>query len=119
MYPGMKAWVDYQRKQEEAEGGLHLIKGGFHFADWLALDNEQPGPFGATDPLYIASAYYFRCTKIIADAAEILGYEEAPEYKKLAEEIKKAIRAIYFDGSGACCSKTQTGACLLYTSCGI
>lgn len=112
MYPGMKAWVDYQRKQEEAEGGLHLIKGGFHFADWLALDNEQPGPFGATDPLYIASAYYFRCTKIIADAAEILGYEEAPEYKKLAEEIKKAIRATYFDGSGACCSKTQTGAAI-------
>ena len=112
MYPGMKAWVDYQRRQEEAEGGLHLIKGGFHFADWLALDNEQPGPFGATDPLYIASAYYFRCMKIIADAAEILGYEEAPEYKKLAEEIKKAIRAAYFDESGACCSKTQTGAAI-------
>lgn len=112
MYPGMKAWVEYQRKQEEAEGGLHLIKGGFHFADWLALDNEQPGPFGATDPLYIASAYYFRCTKIVADAAEILGYDEAAEYKKLAEEIKKAIQETYFDENGACCSKTQTGAAI-------
>lgn len=112
MYPGMKAWMEYQRKQEEAEGGLHLIKGGFHFADWLALDNEQPGPFGATDPLYIASAYYFRCTKIVADAAEILGYDEAAEYKKLAEEIKKAIQETYFDENGACCSKTQTGAAI-------
>lgn len=54
-YPGMKAWVDCQRKKEETLGGAHLIKNGFHFADWLALDNEQPGPFGATDPLYIAS----------------------------------------------------------------
>lgn len=112
MYPGMKAWVDYQRKQEEAEGGLHLIKGGFHFADWLALDNEQPGPFGATDPLYIASAYYFRCTEIVADAAKILGYEEAEGYKKLAEEIKEAISETYFDENGTCLSKTQTGAAI-------
>ena len=72
MYPGMKAWVDYQRRQEEAEGGLHLIKGGFHFADWLALDNEQPGPFGATDPLYM-QAPIIPVYENHADAAEILG----------------------------------------------
>lgn len=112
MYPGMKAWVDYQRKREEAEGGLHLIKGGFHFADWLALDNEQPGPFGATDPLYIASAYYFRCAEIVGEAAEILGHDEAESYKKLAEEIKEVIRITYFDENGTCISKTQTGAAI-------
>lgn len=57
----MKDWVECERRKEEALGGLHLVKDGFHFADWLALDNPQPGPFGATDALYIASAYYYKC----------------------------------------------------------
>ena len=78
-YPGMKAWVDCQRKKEEALGGAHLIKNGFHFADWLALDNEQPGPFGATDPLYIASAYYYKDVRIVAASAEIIGKAEEAE----------------------------------------
>lgn len=112
-YPGMKAWVDCQRKKEEALGGLHLIKDGFHFADWLALDNSQPGPFGATDPLYIASAYYYKDTKIVAASANILGYvEEAEEYNKLADEILSAIRATYFDENGICSLKTQTGSAI-------
>ena len=112
-YPGMKAWVECQRKKEEALGGLHLIKDGFHFADWLALDNPQPGPFGATDPLYIASAYYYKDTRIVARAAEILGKkEESEEYQKLAEEILKAIQQTYFDENGLCICKTQTGSAI-------
>lgn len=111
-YPGMKAWVDYQRRQEEAEGGPHLIKGGFHFADWLALDHDDPAPFGATDPLYIASAYYYRCAEIVAESAEILGLEEADEYRKLASEILQAIREKYFDENGLCVCHTQTGSAL-------
>ena len=111
MYPGMKAWVDYQRKLEEKEEGPHLIKGGFHFADWLALDNPEPGPFGATDPLYIASAYYYHDADIIAKSAEILGYEEDTKvYGKLAEEIKEAILDKYFDEDGLCVCHTQTGS---------
>lgn len=112
-YPGMKAWVDCERKKEEALEGPHLVKDGFHFADWLALDNEQPGPFGATDPLYIASAYYYKCAKSVADAAEVLGYtEDAAEYGALAEEILTAIQDQYFDEEGLCVCKTQTGAAL-------
>ena len=112
-YPGMKAWVDYERNLEEKEEGGHLIKSGFHFADWLALDNEQPGPFGATDPLYIASAYYYRDAQIIAESARILGYEEdVKEYAQLAREIKEAVREKYFDEDGACVCHTQTGAAI-------
>lgn len=111
MYPGMKAWVDYQKRLEEKEGGPHLVKGGFHFADWLALDNGQPGPFGATDPLYIASAYYYRDADIIARSAEILGYrEDAEAYGRLAEEIRKALLEKYFDENGLCICNTQTGS---------
>ncbi|WP_099466647.1 alpha-L-rhamnosidase [Konateibacter massiliensis] len=112
-YPGMKAWVDYQKKREEALGGSHLVKDGFHFADWLALDNEMPGPFGATDPLFIASAYYYKCSEIVAKAANIIGKtEEAIYYEKLSSQILSAIRDTYFDENGICTCKTQTAAAL-------
>lgn len=112
-YPGMKAWVDCQKKKEEALGGAHLIKDGFHFADWLALDNEQPGPFGATDSLYIASAYYYKDAKIVAEAAKILGIaEESERYQKLAAEILNAIREKYFGEKGLCICQTQTGSAI-------
>lgn len=112
-YPGMKAWVDYQNREEEKTEGGHLVKGGFHFADWLALDNPMPGPLGATDPLYIASAYYYRDAEIVAESAKILGYEEdAEKYSRLAEEIHQAILETYFDENGLCVSETQTGAAL-------
>ena len=111
-YPGMKAWVDCQRRREEAIGGEHLVKDGFHFADWLALDNPQPGPFGATDPLYIASAYYYRCAAIVAEAAEILSLPEAAEYRQLAGEILRALQKQYFDKNSLCRIQTQTAAAL-------
>ncbi len=110
-YPGMKAWVDFEKKKEEAEGGPHLIKSGFHFADWLALDRDDPAPFGATDPLYIASAYYYKCVSVTAMAAETLGYPEAGEMKKLAREILTALREKYFQ-NGICTIETQTAHAL-------
>ena len=110
MYPGMKAWVEYQRIQEEKQGGDHLIKDGFHFGDWLALDNPGPEPFGKTDSLYIASVYYYKCTEILAKASELLERDvDHLFYKKLAEEIKTAINHKYFDENGSCLCQTQTG----------
>lgn len=109
-YPGMKAWVEYQKQKEESSGGMHLIKEGFHFADWLALDNEGQGPFGKTDSLYIASAYYYYDTLILSKAAKILGYAEAEKYENLAKEIKQAIQKKYFDDKGICICNTQTGS---------
>lgn len=112
-YSGMKQWVECQRLHEETLGGKHLIKDGFHFADWLALDHEEPGPFGATDPLFIASVFYYYCSGVVAEAAEILDKkEEAVFYKKLAEAIKTAIAETYFDEEGCCICRTQTGAAL-------
>jgi alpha-L-rhamnosidase len=112
-YPGMKAWVDCERKKQEEAGNPDLVTTGFHFADWLALDNPEPGPFGATDPLYIASAYFYRCTKAVSEAASILGYrEDANIYKDRAEKILAAIQEKYFDEDGLCVCKTQTGSAI-------
>ncbi len=112
-YSGMRDWVDCVRRKEEKLGGLHLVKDGFHFADWLALDNEKPGPFGATDPLYIASAYYYNNAKIIAESAGILGLvEESKVYEEISIKILDDIRATYFDENGLCKSLTQTASAI-------
>lgn len=68
-YPGMKAWVDYVIQKDEETGDKKLWQTGFHFGDWLALDNPEPGPFGLTDKYYIASCYYYYSTNILAKAA--------------------------------------------------
>lgn len=109
-YPGMKAWVDYER--------IHKVyEGGFHFADWLALDNpEHPGPFGATDPLYIASAYFYRNLCQVTEAAERLSYgEDTRKYRALSEEILEKLRQQYFGQDGICRIQTQTAAALALT----
>ncbi|MDO5425754.1 MAG: family 78 glycoside hydrolase catalytic domain [Eubacteriales bacterium] len=115
-YPGMKAWVEFQRRREEAAGSKRLILDGFHFADWLALDNSKPGPLGATDPHFIASVYYYYSAKITAEAAKALDMEkDARDYAGLAEEILQAIQENYFDENGACVCRTQTVQVLCIT----
>jgi alpha-L-rhamnosidase len=112
-YSGMRDWIEYQKRKEEAIGGAHLIKDGFHFGDWLALDNPNPGPFGATDPLFISSAYYYKGSRIVAESAKILDLQEdAEKYAKLADDILLAIQEKYFDKDGMLLHQTQTGLSL-------
>lgn len=109
-YQGMKAWVDFIRTQETKE---HLWQSGFHFADWLALDNPNPGPAGKTDPFYCASAYYYYSTTLVAKAAKELGYKNDERiYKNLAGKIRESFQKQYFSSDGFCKEDTQT-ACAL------
>ena len=113
-YPSMKAWVDYMKRQDDADGGKRLWLTGTHYADWLALDGSYPGGvYGGTDPNYIASAYYCQSTRIVARAAHILGYaEDAAFYDNLAEEIRAAFVREYFTPSGRLAIDTMTGCVL-------
>lgn len=109
-YPGMKAWVDYIIRRDRADGDKKLWQSGFHFGDWLALDNPAPGPFGKTDPYYIASCYYYYSTGLLAKAAEALGYgKDASYYSRQAALVKMALRETYFDEHDICMQDTQTG----------
>ena len=113
-FPGMKAWVDWIRAQDEGQcGGSRLWDCGFHFADWLALDNpDKTTCFGGTDNTYIATAYYHRSALLTAKAARVLGLEEdAARYARLAEEVKAAFQRKYYAG-GACAIQTQTALAL-------
>ena len=108
-YPGMKAWVQYMMQEDEKDGNKHLYQTGFHFGDWLALDNPEPGPFGKTDAFYIASAYYMYSTKLTAKAARVLGLEaDAALFEARAKAINEAILSTYFDENGICKIDTQT-----------
>lgn len=108
-YPGMKAWVQYMIDEDAKHGNKHLYQTGFHFGDWLALDNPEPGPFGKTDPFYIASAYYMYSTTLTAKAAKVLGYDtDAQLLEQKAEQIHKAVLQNYFDENGLCRIDTQT-----------
>ena len=110
-YDSMKAWVDYMKRQDEADGGKRLWQTGTHYADWLALDGKVPGGvYGATDPHYIASAYYFYSTRIVAKAAAVLGKnEDAEAYDRLSEEIRAAFIREYFTPAGRLAVDTMTG----------
>lgn len=108
-YPGMKAWVDYVIRKDEETGDKKLWQTGFHFGDWLALDNPEPGPFGLTDKYYIASCYYYYSTNILAKAAAVLGKkEDAKKYGSRAKEIRDAIRGEYLDENQVAKQDTQT-----------
>ena len=114
-YPGMKAWVDWIRMQDVNRcGGKYLWACGFHFADWLALDNpDKNSCFGGTESTYVASAYYYRSARLTAEAAAVLGEEaDAAYYADMAEKIRAAFRKEYFTSTGRCAIPTQTALAL-------
>ena len=110
-YENMKAWVDYVRKIDvEKCQGSYLWTDGFHFADWLALDNYHKDTcFGATDPYFVASAYYYYSTFLTAKAARALGKtEDETYYLDLASHIKEAFLNEYYTPTGRLAQETQT-----------
>ena len=109
-FESMKAWVDYMKRQDDADGGKRLWLTGTHYADWLALDGNYPGGvYGATEPGYIASAYYYYSADIVAKAAAVLGKEEtAAYYRQLAKEIRDAFQKEYFTAAGRLAIDTTT-----------
>lgn len=115
-YENMKAWVDYVRKVDvEKCGGKYLWTYGFHFADWLALDNyHKDSSFGATDPYFVASAYYYYSTILTGKAAKVLGKEEdASYYNDLAAHIKEAFLKEFYTGTGRLAQETQTALAIV------
>lgn len=114
-YPLMRDWVEYIRRIDKTEcGDSHLWKAGFHFGDWLALDNpDKKSCFGGTDNTYVATAFYYWSVRITAKAALVLGVrEDAETYRNLSEKIRKAFQNEYFDQQGRLSVHTQTAMVL-------
>ncbi len=113
-YESMRQWVEYIRGIDASTGDRRLWDVGFHFGDWLALDNERTDDYkGGTEDAYIATAYYYNSAKIVSKAAKILGKDEdAKAYGQLAEEIKTALQREYFTPTGRLALTTQTAYAL-------
>lgn len=115
-YENMKSWVDHVRKIDvECCGGRYLWTAGFHFADWLSLDNfHQDSCFGATDPYLVASAYYYYSVTLMAKAADELGrFKDAAYYRELAVHIKTAFIEEYYTHTGRLAQETQTALAIV------
>lgn len=105
-YESMKAWVEYMHKQGENE---YLWIVGFNFGDWLALDAPSGSYSGATPKDFVATAFYAHSTRILRDAAKVLGkWEDAQYYETLLENIIKAFNYEFVSQSGRLVSPTQT-----------
>ncbi|HZB31238.1 MAG TPA: family 78 glycoside hydrolase catalytic domain [Streptosporangiaceae bacterium] len=110
-YPSMKAWVD---QVAALTGERHLWDEGFQFGDWLdpAAPPDKPGQ-ARTDPALVATAYHAWTTRLLAEAAEVLGHDDdAKRYAALAAEVRAAFRAEFVTPSGRLAGDSQTGYAL-------
>ncbi len=114
-YENMKMWIDYIKMIDDTKcGGKRLWTHGFHFADWLALDNHNKNTsLGGTDSYYVASAFYLYSATLTAKAARELGkIEDSEFYFDLARQIKKAMQEEFFTSTGRIAVPTQTAMVL-------
>ena len=95
-YATSKRWLELVRTQNPD----HIVRKGLH--DHEALEREKSPPM--ITPLYCESA------RMLSRLAGILGKEdEAKEYQRLAEQIRKAyIKTLVPDGSGVVASGIQS-----------
>lgn len=110
-FPSMRAWVD--RVVDRAGPGRIWSK-DFQFGDWLdpSAPNERPWQ-GRTDASIVATAYFARSARLVADAAAALGdHVCAADYSRLADEIRSAFRNEFLTPAGRLMSDTATAYAL-------
>jgi alpha-L-rhamnosidase len=89
-YEGMKAWVEYMRKNSENNIYFWEQNGWFGYGDWIAVEPSPGKPIG--------SAYYYYSVKLLGEMAEVIGKtNDAQEYKALSKEIAEAFHNEYWD----------------------
>jgi alpha-L-rhamnosidase len=100
-FEAMKKSVLWQK--EHSENLIRCL--GSQYGDWLA---SEP-----TDKYLVATAYFGRCARIVAETAAILGaVKDAKTFGKLADDIAKAFRQKYTNKKGLVSPGTQCGYCL-------
>ena len=93
-YDQMKRYVAYLGSQ--AQDGIVA----FGLGDWYDLGPKPPGVAQLTPRELTATAFFFFDAHIIAETAKLLGKtDEAGQFAALAEQIRRAFNAKFFDAA--------------------
>ena len=90
-YPGMKRYVEYLGSKSND----HIVSHGL--GDWCDVGPKPPGEAQLTPKALTATAFYFLDTRVMADAAKLLGHtDDAAKYDALATGIRDAFNKTFF-----------------------
>lgn len=104
-FPSAKAWVDLEAR---LAGDSHVWDGSYQLGDWLDPSAPPDDPAnGSTDPHLIATAYFARSSRALADAAELLEAPVAAALAQRADAARAGFRRRYRTGEGTLSSHSQ------------
>jgi hypothetical protein len=93
-YDTMKAYLDYLGSR--AEHGIV----NYGLGDWYDVGPKKPGVSQLTPIALTATAFYYEDTKIMSQAAGLLGQTaDAQNYSALADKIRAAFNAEFYDAT--------------------
>lgn len=110
-FDSARRWVDLI---ESLAGEDRLWNEGFQLGDWLDPAAPPQDPADArTDRYLVATAYFARSARAVAEMAEVLGRgTDAARYRALADEVAAAFRGAYVTDDGRMTSDAQTAYAL-------
>lgn len=110
-FASMASWVDEVTAAADED---RIWSQGFQFGDWLDPTAPAGRPEAAqTYPEIVATAYFARSSRIVADSAALLGrHDDAATYGALADEVRAAFHREYVSGSGRLLSDSATAYAL-------
>lgn len=109
-YVAMKKYMKAYEKN--AEDGL--VVRGFNYGDWLAQDGEKfkQSINGRTESIFLASAFYLECLRIVSETAKLLGDSAESVYRVKYQKTLDRIRAEYITPNGRVAVDTMTAQAL-------
>jgi len=96
-YDSMQKWIDYCKGTSQG-----LLRPAEGYGDWLSIQADTPKDV-------LATAYFARSTKLVAEVAAVLGKkDDAQKYEQLFEDIRQAFNDAYVAEDGRIKGDTQT-----------
>lgn len=100
-YPAMVRWIEWCRSH--SVNLLRTKDRGGDYGDWLSIGADTPKDL-------IGTAYFAYSTRLVAQAAKVLGKtDDAAKYEQLFQEIKAAFNKQYVAADGRIQGNTQCG----------
>ena len=109
-YAAMQKYMNsYEKNVDDG-----LVVRGFNYGDWLAQDGEKfkQSINGRTESVFLASAFYLECLRIVSETAKLLGDSAEIVYRVKYQKSLDRIRAEYITPNGRVAVDTMTAQAL-------